>query len=159
MAYDSTKTSDDDCHCTVVIVNWNSWDILPRCLEKLECQTFQNFNVLVIDNASDQPVPVGLLSKHHRVTLIQNKTNLGFAAANNQAIRLLDDTEWLVLLNPDAFPEPGWLEKLVRTAEQNPAYSAFGSRQMMENNKISLMATAMFTTSAVWFGATDMASI
>ena len=58
---------------TLIIVNWNSWDILSKCLEKLEAQTFQGFNVLVIDNASELPVPVGLLSKHPRVTLIQNK--------------------------------------------------------------------------------------
>ena len=120
---------------TLIIVNWNSWDILSRCLERLECQTFQNFNVLVIDNASDQPVPAGLLSKHPRVTLIQNKINLGFAAANNQAIALLGDSDWVGLLNPDAFPEPGWLEQLINATEENPGYTMFGSRQLMERDR------------------------
>ena len=121
--------------CALIIVNWNSWDILSRCLEKLERQTFQNFNVLVIDNASDQPPPAGLLSKHPRVTLIQNKTNLGFAAANNQAIALLGDSDWVGLLNPDAFSEEDWLERLIDAAEENPDYSMFASRQLMETDR------------------------
>lgn len=117
---------------TLIIVNWNSWNILSQCLEKLKSQTFQNFNVLVIDNASDQPVPDGLLARYSNLTLIQNKSNLGFAAANNQAIALLGDSEWVVLLNPDAFPEPDWLQQLIDAAEKNPDSSMFASRQLMD---------------------------
>ena len=120
---------------TLIIVNWNSWDILSRCLEKLQAQTFQHFNVLVIDNASDQAVPYGLLSRYSNITLIQNQSNLGFAAANNQAVALLDGSEWVVLLNPDAFPEPDWLQQLVGAAKENPGYSMFASRQLMEGNR------------------------
>ena len=120
---------------TLIIVNWNSWDILSRCLEKLQAQTFQHFNVIVIDNASDQAVPHGLLSRYSNITLIQNQSNLGFAAANNQAVALLDGSEWVVLLNPDAFPEPDWLQQLVGAAKENPGYSMFASRQLMEANR------------------------
>jgi len=88
--------------------------------------------VLVIDNASDKPAPAELLSKHPRVTLIQNQTNLGFAAANNQAIKWFEDAEWLALLNPDAFPEPDWLEQIIAAARENPGYTAFASRQLMD---------------------------
>lgn len=123
---------------TLIIVNWNSWDILSRCLERLEHQTFRDFTVLVIDNASDQPAPAGLLSKHPRVTLIQNKTNLGFASANNQAMKLLNGSEWVGLLNPDAFPEPDWLEKLIDAAGENPDYSMFASRQLMDADRLLL---------------------
>jgi GT2 family glycosyltransferase len=122
-------------HCTVVIVNWNSWEILSRCVEKLGEQTFQNFNVLVIDNASDAAAPGDLLTHYPNITLIQNQTNAGFAAANNQAIKLLDDTEWVVLLNPDAFPEPDWLEQLLDAAKKNPEYAMFASRQLMDGNQ------------------------
>lgn len=118
---------------TLIIVNWNSWDLLSRCLEKLKSQTFQHFNVLMIDNASDQPVPEGLLSRYPNVTLIQNQSNLGFAAANNQAIAMmLGDSEWVVLLNPDAFPEPDWLQQLIDAAGEHPDYSMFACRQLMD---------------------------
>ena len=135
MPFDSMKISGDVFRCTVIIVNWNSWDILSCCLEKLQQQTFQNFNVLVIDNASDVPAPSELLSRYRNITLIQNQANLGFAAANNQAIKLLGDTEWVVLLNPDAFAEPDWLELLVDAARKTPDYAMFASRQLQDGNQ------------------------
>ena len=119
---------------TVVIVNWNSWDILSRCLEKLQAQTFRDFKVLVVDNASDRPAPADLFSRHPGISLIQNQANLGFAAANNQAIRSPDAAEWLALLNPDAFPEPDWLERLVDAARENPDCAMFASRQLMDGD-------------------------
>lgn len=119
---------------TLVVVNWNSWDLLSRCLEELTAQTFQDFTVLVVDNSSEQPAPLGLLDRYSNVTLIQNHTNVGFAAANNQAFALLRDTEWVVLLNPDAFPESNWMQRLIEAAEENPGFSMFASRQLMEGN-------------------------
>lgn len=120
---------------TIIVVNWNSWDILSRCLEKLKAQTFQDFTVLVVDNASKQPAPQGLLERYSNVTLIQNHANVGFAAANNQAVFLLKDTEWFVLLNPDAFPESNWMQRLIEATEENPGFSMFASRQLMEGNR------------------------
>ena len=119
---------------SILMVNWNSWDVLSRCLEHLRNQTFQDFNVLVIDNASNSPAPNDLLSRHPKVTLIRNQSNLGFAAANNQGMKLLDDSDWLVLLNPDAFPEPDWLEHLIDAARKNPGYTMYASRQLMDGN-------------------------
>jgi GT2 family glycosyltransferase len=120
---------------TLIIVNWNSWDILSRCLETLKNQTFQDFDVLVVDNASDHPVPDGLLSRYPNVTLIQNQSNLGYAAANNQAIMSLGESKWVGLLNPDAFPEPDWLQHLIDAAEENPDYSMFASRQLLDADR------------------------
>lgn len=122
-------------HCKLIIINWNSWDLLIQCLEKLKNQTFQNFTVLVIDNASCRPVPLGLHSRYQNVTFSQNQTNLGFAAANNQGLTLIGDSEWLALLNPDAFPEPDWLQRLIDAAEANPEYSMFASRQLMHADR------------------------
>lgn len=135
MSFDSVNASDAVFRCTVIIVNWNSWDILSKCLEKLHNQTFQNFNVLVIDNASSNPAPADLQIRHPDVTLIQNKTNLGFAAANNQAFKFLADSKWVVLLNPDAFAEPNWLEELASAAINNSDYAMFASRQLMDGNQ------------------------
>lgn len=129
------KPSNDAHHCTIIVINWNSWDILSCCLDKLQQQTYQNFNVLVIDNASADRVPNDFLRHYPNTTLFNNQTNLGFAAANNQAIKLLTHTEWVVLLNPDAFAEPNWLEELVNASRKNPDYIMFASRQLMDGDQ------------------------
>jgi GT2 family glycosyltransferase len=119
---------------TKVIIRWNSWDILSHCLEKLQGQTFRDFKVLVVDNASDQPAPPELCSRYSNVTMIQSQANLGFAAANNQAIKRLDDSEWVGLFNPDAFPEPDWLKQLLDATQKYPDYTMFASRQVIDGN-------------------------
>lgn len=119
----------------VVIVNWNSWGVLSRCLEALRGQTFKDFEVLVIDNASSDPAPEGFFLHHRNIKFVLNQENLGFAVANNQAMKLLGDSEWLALLNPDAFPEPDWLERLIDAARENPGYTMFASRQLMDGDR------------------------
>ncbi len=59
--------------------------------------------------------------------------NIGFAAANNLAIGEVK-TEWVALLNPDAFPEPGWLSNLMLAARHNPGYSFFSSKLLSADN-------------------------
>lgn len=111
---------------SVVIVNFNSGKLLARCLRHLERQTVTPERVLVVDNASmdgswDVADPDG------RLTVIRSDRNLGFAAGNNLALAQCD-TPLVALLNPDAFPEPDWLEALLSAAEQHPQYAMFSSR-------------------------------
>ena len=55
------------------------------------------------------------------------KENVGFAAANNIGIHMLDDCELVALLNPDACAAPDWLESLLDAAEQHPGFASFAS--------------------------------
>ncbi len=64
---------------------------------------------------------------------VQNQSNTGFAVANNQAARLASGN-WLVMLNPDAFPEPDWLNQLVAASERYPYATAFGSTQLLDGD-------------------------
>jgi len=114
---------------TVIIVNWNSGELLAECLLCLEKQTIRPTRVLVIDNAStdDSLTGIGMLADN--VTVLRMNSNLGFAAGNNRAL-IECDTEFVALLNPDAFPEPDWLERLLAAARTHPEVAAFGSRQL-----------------------------
>lgn len=60
------------------------------------------------------------------------ESNRGFTAANNHHACLAHG-KWLALLNSDAFPEPDWLEELLKAAENNPEFSFFASRQLQAN--------------------------
>ncbi|MDO9430857.1 MAG: glycosyltransferase, partial [Phenylobacterium sp.] len=100
---------------TVCIIAYNSGPTLRTCLERLAAQTFQDFETLVIDNASPDPGDAEIAREFPFVQLIENSENLGFAGAGNQGARLARG-RWYVLLNPDAFAQPNWLEELAGAA-------------------------------------------
>jgi GT2 family glycosyltransferase len=118
---------------TVIVVNWNGGALLAECLRHLEMQTFKSARVLVLDNASSDGSIAAAGIPANNIELLQLDVNLGFAAANNRALAQCD-TEFVALLNPDAFPEPDWLECLLAAAHSNPEVAAFGSRQLCYDN-------------------------
>lgn len=119
----------DDGLVTIVIINWNSAGLLEECLNTLLAQSLAPTRIIIVDNGSTdgsaqcaQNVP--------GVTVSFAGGNLGFARANNEAFKVCD-TEFVALLNPDAFPDRRWLEGLVVAARSRPDVAAFGSRQMI----------------------------
>ena len=116
----------------VIIINWNSSRLLAECLDCLSAQSYLPDKILVVDNNS-QDGSAECAKQNSDVTLRSLATNIGFAAANNLALAECD-TEFVALLNPDAFPETDWLEKLLKTADVNSDVVAFGSRQLNQSN-------------------------
>ena len=114
-----------------VIVNYNAGEHLVRTLDCLARQTLRPARTILVDNASTDGSLAGVAERHPDVEVVRLEQNLGFAAANNLAIRLADDCEHVALVNPDAFAEPEWLETLVSAAEEHPEYSFFGSRLVL----------------------------
>jgi GT2 family glycosyltransferase len=108
---------------TVVVVNWNRRELLRSCLRSLASQTHPNFQVVVVDNGSQDgsPAMVRELIDSYPVTLhlITNDVNRGFCGANNQGFAV-SRSELIALLNNDAEAEPGWLvalEAVIRTGD------------------------------------------
>lgn len=118
---------------SVAIVAYQSGPTLERCMEALFRQTTPVSEVLLIDNASTDGAASAVAVAYPSVRLIEPGSNLGFAAANNLAAREAKG-DWLVLLNPDAYPEPDWLEQLLRAAAAFPSIGVFTSRQMMADD-------------------------
>jgi GT2 family glycosyltransferase len=117
---------------TVLIVTWNSAHVLPRCLACLQEQSCRDFEVLIMDNNSTDGGSVGLAQAHPGLRLRVHSLahNQGFAAANNLGAGLAGG-EWLALLNPDAFPEPDWLARLLAASGAHPDCPWFASRLLM----------------------------
>ncbi|MCK6443506.1 glycosyltransferase family 2 protein [Elstera cyanobacteriorum] len=113
----------------VMIVNYNGGTDLARCVEALLAQTMSDFEAVIVDNGSIDGSLDGLPADP-RVTVLRMGKNLGFAAGNNQAAAGAA-TPWLVMLNPDAFPAPDWLELLLDEAALHGDCVAFGSTQVM----------------------------
>ncbi len=114
----------------VVIVNWNSGEDLERCLAALAAQTVRPQKILVIDNASSD-ASLDAVEKHFPLCdLVCLGANTGFAAANNLAVRVCADCEWIAFLNPDAFADSAWLENLHACARRENKFSFFGSHMI-----------------------------
>lgn len=114
----------------VIVVAYNTKRFWPRQRAALEAQTRTDWRLILVDNASQAEQRLQPADLPGDATLIQLETNLGFAAANNLAARDLG-AEFIALLNPDAFPEPDWLQELVAAAERWPLAAAFGSTQWL----------------------------
>ena len=114
----------------VVIVNYNGGDYLRRAVEALEAQTWRDFRIVIVDNGSTDGSLEHLPESSIPLEVISAGGNLGFAGGNNLAIRGHLQGEWLALLNPDAFPRPDWLERLVAAARTHTDYSFFGCRML-----------------------------
>lgn len=119
---------------SVIIVSWNSAEHLPHCLDSLSQQTFQDFEVILVDNGSSDQGADGVEQKFPGLDLHVEcfESNLGFAVANNIGARLARG-KWLALLNADAFPKSDWLDKILDAANRYPEFSFFSSRQVQFN--------------------------
>lgn len=120
-----------------VLVNFESTQHIVRAVAALDGQTVRPARTIVVDNSGDM---AGCLAPGH-VQVVRPGRNLGFAAANNLAVRLADDCEWVALVNPDAFPEPTWLETLLAAAEEHPRFSFFSSRLVLDDEPDRLDGT------------------
>lgn len=120
---------------SILLVSWNSGEHLPHCLKNLEQQSFKDFEIIIIDNGSTDNGVTNLDEKYPSLNLSVKKleSNQGFAAANNIGAHLARG-KWLALLNADAFPEPDWLEQLVKATQEHPKFNFFASRQIQARN-------------------------
>lgn len=97
---------------TVVIVNWNGSEFLERCLVAVTEQTVSPHKIILVDNASSDS-SLDIVRRFPSVCLLAQHKNLGFARANNLAIDNESiDSEWLALMNPDAFATRDWLRSM-----------------------------------------------
>ena len=80
----------------VIIINYNSGDCLSRCLSALESQTYNDFEVIVVDNNSTDNSIKALKDLPSYFKIIKNKNNIGFASANNLAVQK-SQASWIAL--------------------------------------------------------------
>ncbi|MFA6963148.1 MAG: glycosyltransferase family 2 protein [Patescibacteria group bacterium] len=106
---------------SVIIVGYNSKKHLRDCLESLFASKYKKFEVIFVDNNS-QDGSINYIEKEYpRVKLIQGKKNLGFAGGNNLGIdtAVKNKSEYVFLLNPDTIIDPDCLGQLVEKADRN----------------------------------------
>ena len=115
---------DDRPDVSVIVVNYNTADLLERMFAALEASRGSlRLQVIVVDNASrDNSVDI-LRKRHPDAQLIENKVNVGFGRANNQALPHVRG-RYVLLLNTDAFVAQDTLTKTVQFMDAHPRYGA-----------------------------------
>jgi GT2 family glycosyltransferase len=104
---------------SLIVVTYNSAALLPAFFAALEQTTYARYEVLIVDNASQDGTAQLVAQQYPQAQLITNDQNLGFGRACNQGARAARG-ELLVFLNPDVIVTPGWLAILVRRVAEHP---------------------------------------
>lgn len=104
---------------SIIIVNWNTRDLLINCIESIY-KTIKNLSleIWIVDNGSRDESVNAIRRKFPDVNIIENKENLGFAKANNQALRQMHG-RYAVLLNTDTILTDGAIETIVHFMDKN----------------------------------------
>ncbi len=117
------KKKDAPPRVAVVILNYNGRDWLERFLPALLESTYENFEVIIADNASTD-TSVEFLQEHYpELSRIELSENYGFAEGYNQALKSVEG-DYFILLNSDVEVTPSWLEPLIETMEQDQDVAA-----------------------------------
>jgi len=121
---------------TVCIVSWNTRDLLLECLKSVcNSHTVFEYEITVVDNNSTDGSAGATALAYPNVRLIRNTNNPGFAAANNQAIKI-SNAPYVLLLNPDTVIFPDLLQGLVDFMEANPKAGAAGPKLVFPDGTI-----------------------
>lgn len=111
---------------SAIVVNWNTRELLERCLGALEQEALP-LEVIVVDNGSSDGSVELVEGRFPSARLLRNADNRGYAAANNQGMAVARG-RYFLLLNSDAEVEPGAVTELVRYADDRPDAGVLGAK-------------------------------
>jgi GT2 family glycosyltransferase len=121
----SPNSSVVSTEVSVVIVNWNTRDLLRNCIRSILNQTSVSHEIIVVDNASRDGSADMVRAEFPAVTLIANSENNGFAAANNQGLRV-SCGRTVLLLNPDTLILNGAIDQMLGWLDRHPGVGCVG---------------------------------
>src|ERR1700755_599145 len=105
---------------SIIIVNWNGKALLTKCLQCVESTVKKiTYETYVVDNASTDGSQDMVRQNFPNVKLIANTDNVGFATANNQAMKVAEG-RYILLLNSDAFVKENTLDYMVKFMDEHP---------------------------------------
>lgn len=123
---------------SITIINWNTKDLLNNCLKSIydNPSTYKS-EVIVVDNASTDGSSGLVRTGFPQVKLVDNKLNMGYARAANQAI-LNSRGQYIFVLNSDTKIFPGAIDSLLRFANSHPEVGAIGPRLVNSDGTLQL---------------------
>jgi len=135
---------------SVTIVTYNSGRFIKRCLESVLAQSYPHKEIIVIDNASTDGTCDILEQFEDRCQIIYNETNLGFAAAQNQAIRIARG-DWVLTLNPDVLLLGGFIEAMVAAGHLHPRIGSVCGKLLTMQASFELPDRPLVDSTGIYF--------
>lgn len=143
----------------IIIVNWNTRDLLRRCLETVFASEGVTMRVILVDNASTDGSADMARAEFPQLEIIENDENLGYPRANNVGLRRLgfngagdvapDAPRYALLLNPDTELPPDALQDMVRFMDAHPDAGAAGPKLVLEDGSLDKACRRGFPTPMV----------
>lgn len=160
----SNKVTTYPADISVIVVSWNTCELLRQCLQSIIDEPGVRIvatgepvdapmapealavEIIVVDNASDDGSAQMVQAEFPQTSLIANRHNAGFAAANNQATAQARG-QVLFLLNPDAYLLPGAMTGLARFLSEHPEAAVVGPNVL---NPDGSWQAAAFRFATLW---------
>lgn len=134
----------------VTIVTYNSARFIRQCLTHLLDQDWPPAEIIVIDNSSSDATATILQEFEKRVRVIYGTSNIGFAAAQNQAIQLVS-ADWFLVLNPDVRLTPGFLRALLAAADADPKAGSLCGKLLVMKEDFQVPPHPVFDSTGIYF--------
>lgn len=133
---------------SIIIPLFNKVEYTRRCLETLNASTPSHlFELILVDNGSSDETGALLDAQPASVKIVRNEQNLGFAHACNQGAAIAE-TPYLLFLNNDTEPFPGWLEPLIDVLDNDSRVAAAGCKLLFPDNTIQHAGVVMIDDQA-----------
>src|ERR1700704_2356259 len=135
---------------SVTIVTYNSGRFIKRCLESALAQKYENIEIIVIDNNSADGTIDILEQFEDRCRIVYNAANLGFAAAQNQAISL-SNGDWVFTLNPDVLLLPNFIQALVDAGNIDSKTGTLCGKLLTIKSTFDHLETPLVDSTGIYF--------
>jgi GT2 family glycosyltransferase len=135
---------------SVTLVTYNSGRFIKRCLESVLEQRYPNMEVIVVDNASTDGTGDILEQFADRCRIYYNDQNIGFAAAQNQAIGLAQ-SEWVLTLNPDVLLLPNFIQAMVDAGNVDPKVGSVCGKLLTIRATFDLPEKQLVDSTGIYF--------
>lgn len=118
----------------IVILNWNGRRYLEQFLPSVRATVYNNYDIIVADNASTDDSVAFLEAQYPAVRIIKLSQNFGFAKGYNEALKQVT-ADYYVLLNSDVEVTPGWMTPVIELMENDHNIGACQPKILMHANK------------------------
>jgi GT2 family glycosyltransferase len=150
---DGDTPGQSDPLLSIIVPTYNAREVVLRCVESIYSNPPAGpFEVIVVDDASDDGTAEAIRRAYPQVVLLRNELNQRYARSSNRGLRAARG-RYLYLLNNDTIMQPGTMDRLIRFLEEHPAVGVVGGKVLNEDGSIQWTVKALPSATTAFFGA------